>query len=72
MKHINVLDFEDIYGWNWCLSFGNLGIRFNGASAQFSPPWEHGLIDWVRGNPPAIGGRDLSMQSGILVSMDTI
>ena len=32
-KHINALDFDDKSG-NWSFSFGNVGIIFNGASAQ--------------------------------------
>ena len=34
MEHINVLGFDDKSEWNLCFSFGNLGIIFNGASAQ--------------------------------------
>ena len=58
MEHINVLDFGDKSDRNWCFSFGNLGIIFNGASAQLFPPWENGLFGWVRGHTPANGGRD--------------
>ena len=34
MEHINVLDFYDKSEGNLRFSFGNLGIVFNGASAQ--------------------------------------
>ena len=40
MEHINVLDFDDKSEINLCFSFGNLGIIFNGASAQLFPPRE--------------------------------
>ena len=40
MEHINVRDFDDKFDRNLCFSFGNLGIIFNGASAQFFPPRE--------------------------------
>ena len=40
MEHINVLDFDDKSERNLRFSFGNLGIVFNGASAQLFPPRE--------------------------------
>ena len=58
MEHINVLDFDDKSERNLCFSFGNLGIIFNGASVQLFPPREKWLFGWVRGHPPANGGRD--------------
>ena len=58
MEHINALDFDDKSERNLCFSFGNLGIIFNGASAQLFPPREKWLFGWVRGHPPANGGRD--------------
>ena len=42
MERMNVLDLGDKSERNWCFSFGNLGIIFNGASAQIFPPWENG------------------------------
>ena len=58
VEHINVLDFDDKSERNLCFSFGNLWIIFNGASAQLFPPREKWLFGWVRGHPPANGGRD--------------
>ena len=58
MEHINVLDFDDKSERNLCFSFGNLGIIFNGASVQLFPPREKWLFGWIRGHPPANGGRD--------------
>ena len=58
MEHINVLDFDDKSERNLCFSFGNLGIIFNGVSVQLFPPSEKWLFGWVRGHPPANGGRD--------------
>ena len=40
MEHINVLGFDDKSERNLCFSFGNLGIIFNGASAQLFSPRE--------------------------------
>ena len=40
MEHINVQDFDYKSERNLCFSFGNLGIIFNGASAQLFPPRE--------------------------------
>ena len=40
MEDINVLDFDDKSERNLCFFFGNLGIIFNGASAQLFPPRE--------------------------------
>ena len=40
IEHINVLDFDDKSERNLCFSFGNLGVIFNGASAQLFPPRE--------------------------------
>ena len=41
MEDINVLDFDDKSERNlWVFCFGNLGIIFNGASAQLFPPRE--------------------------------
>ena len=40
MEHINVLDFDDKSETNLRFSFGNLGIIFNGASAQLFLPRE--------------------------------
>ena len=37
MEHINVLYFDDKFERNLCFSYGNLGIIFNGASAQVFP-----------------------------------
>ena len=42
MEHINVLNFDDKSERNLCFSFGNLGIIFNGASAQLFPPGRNG------------------------------
>ena len=42
MEHINVLDYDDKSERNLCFSFGNLGIIFNGASAQLFPPGRNG------------------------------
>ena len=57
-----MLDFEDKSERNWCFSFGNLWIIFSGASSQLFPPREKWKFGWVRGHPPANGGRDYSMQ----------
>ena len=40
MEHIHVLGFNDKSERNLCFSFWNLGIIFNGASAQLFPPRE--------------------------------
>ena len=40
MEHTNVLDFDENSERNLYFSFGNLGIIFNGASAQLFPPGE--------------------------------
>ena len=40
MEDINVLDFDDKSERNLCFFFGNLGIIFNGPSAQLFPPRE--------------------------------
>ena len=42
MEHINVLNFDDKSERNLCFSFGNLGIIFNGVSAQLFPPGRNG------------------------------
>ena len=42
MEHMNVLDFDDKSERKLCFSFGNLGIIFNGASAQLFPPGRNG------------------------------
>ena len=41
MEHINVLDIDDKSDRNLCFSFANLGIIFNGASAQLFLPREN-------------------------------